>query len=243
MPKLAHVLTGIPRGSRVTIFACGRFPKFEEVVESGAIGFNATPNAYPVKVSVRANVAGATSNGMTVLKDAVGQAELKQPIVARGGYFDVTISTVKEFNPGGEEIYEEYNPRVGPDISAYQVNAPDSDATRIFTIVKCESCAVEIGLNAGRFCKDCSPRILTCEHIRLGATSPIACGNALLEGYDCCRQHAEALGLYVPKAGRPARVHKRPTVARVKPARGKRPKKPAVVQIEEPEQLALPLAR
>lgn len=241
MPKFAHVLTNIPPGSTVTLFACGRFPQFEEVVQSGAIAFNATENAYPVRVSVRATVAGTARGGLTVLKEMAG-GELVKAVTSAGKRFDLTISNVLEFNPGQERIFEVYDPRTGPWVSASQVNAPDSDATRIFTQLKCESCAVNIDVGEGRFCTKCSPRILTCEHFRLGAKDPTPCGNSLLEGYECCRQHAEYLGIYKEKRkGRPPKVRATPEVTRVKAKSPGRPKKSARVELVEDEQLALPM--
>ena len=160
MAKVAHVLTGIPKGSRVYVKALARFVWFDEICQTGAIGILANREAYPL---------------------------------------DLMIKNVMEFNPGKIEVYEPYNPKVGPTLTAYQVNAKPSPETQVINRFLCEGCGFDLGHPGERWCRDCHVRMrieaAKCEHPRLGALSPAECGNELVPGYAACEQHLEFMGI------------------------------------------------
>src|SRR5437867_1707413 len=198
MAKVAHVLTGIPKGSRVYVKALARFIWFDEICQTGAIGILANREAYPLLVTIRPNREfGVTRGGTRVMVD-MGSEWVKE-ITEKGGSFDLMIKNVMEFNPGKIEVYEPYNPKVGPTLTAYQVNAKPSPETQVINRFLCEGCGFDLGHPGERWCRDCHVRMrieaAKCEHPRLGALSPAECGNELVPGYAACEQHLEFMGI------------------------------------------------
>lgn len=247
MPKFAHIMTGIPKGSKVRVYACGRFVQFQDVVNSGSIAFTASPSAYPVRVTCRAQEFGITERGVQVVAGS-GVGLLPGQVATRyerqGDDLSVLVRSVEEFNPGGEKIFLKESPSSGPWVTVVECNYPDGPATRILNRYSCESCGKDLGYEA-RKCKDCTPGPLKCEHPRLGASTPRECGNPLAPGYDCCKEHAEFLGLKPIRKSKSGRVSgkqpmKRKVVVKPREDRRRTRSKKQIVVVE-PEQMSLPM--
>lgn len=205
--QFAHILTSIPVGSRVYVYARGRFVQFDETMKSSAIGIVGDPQCYPIKVKVTPSTYGhAYRGGFKVVKPMGSEWEIDDGV--RGGSFDIVINDVMQFNPGKIALFNKFDPRVGPYVTVHQVNAPANPVTDVFNIWKCEGCGVEVQKDH-KFCEACAVVDTLCPHLRLGAPSPTVCGNPMVEGYGACQQHLDYMGIEVKKK---LRVKKREVV-------------------------------
>lgn len=239
MAKFAHVLTGIPLGSKVRVYATGRFLQFDEDSTTGAIAFTGSRSAYPIRVSIRP-VIGGESKGMKVRVPMAG-SNFTKAFTESGGIFDLSITDVKQYNPGGIELFLPDNKAVGPCINAVQCHSEETAVTRIVNKYACRKCNAELP-GTGVYCDTCIGEPETCEHLAIGATTPKQCGNPLVPGIRCCKEHAKLLGIKLSRTGKkPKAASGRPTKRRkVKRTKREKPvgKKIAVVM---EEQLALPM--
>jgi hypothetical protein len=230
--RFCHILTSIPVGSRVYVMARARFMQFDEVVMSGAIGIVGSPEAYPIKISIRPDIVQGIERGG--MKSVVNPSEWAKPITEHGGTYDLVITDAKQFNPGQIVVYERFDPKVGPSLTVHQVRAEPSKETDVINRYLCETCGTDLGAAGRRFCDNCTVRVLTCEHPQIGATSLRECGNPLYPGYGACEEHLKFLGIaYKKRKGRPLvakSVPKRPRG----PSRPKPQRPPTIVVEEEP---------
>lgn len=217
-----HLISNIPPNSYVKVFARGAFCNFKEPTRGNALVLLATPNAYPIKVSITPVIGATHEKGLFNVRVPTNGSCVTS-YTQTGTECTFFIKDVWEYNPSGEERYFKDMPGHAW-VEVKQANAPRSEKTDIFQRLLCNKCQADIP--DGILCKVCDVKRTSCDEATGDGWPPVRCAAPLHQGYGMCKRHALKAGLI--------RKRSKATVRRPKG----RPKKQRPVEVPDADAAA-----
>lgn len=225
---MAHILTGIPIGGRVTLWAMARFQQQRFNPTTGAIRVEATKPAYPIRVSVRPG-GGAPMQTRSGMKNfgplgPNGEASVIQREVFfnEGGDIDYMIRSADDRREEGSSEYMTTRHHDRAMVVGTAVQASRCSETDIYNRVFCVGNCGNLVESTQVKCEECDPRTKRlCAAMRLAANGmPAECMNPRYEAFEVCFMHATEQGLLVETPVPPVRRKRASTFSAPSPSSG-----------------------